>query len=244
MAGIDNQIANTRWGMFLKRLQSRIEIGKLRYYKRNPLEREGFDLVAGIYREEEGSLVASLLSGRKPVLFSPGELLNIWEHARILAGHGGAFAEVGVFRGASAKVICKAKGGTPLHLFDTFQGLPDQVSERDGRFKKGMFTASEQDVRERLISYSAVEIHPGVFPQTAEIVRDLRFSFVHLDVDLYSVTRSALEFFYPRMLPGGRILSHDYGQCEGVWTAFDEFIADKPETLQPMEATQVVLTKA
>jgi len=45
------------------------------------------------------------------------------------------------------------------------------------------------------------------------------------------------------MLPGGRILSHDYGQCEGVWTAFDEFMANKAEKLQPMEATQVLLIK-
>ena len=229
--------------MFLKRIISRIELGKLGYYKRNPLEKKAFDLVSEIYREEEGSMIGSFLTGRKPVLFSPGELLNIWEQARIMADHGGAFAEVGVFRGASAKMICEAKNKTPLHLFDTFEGLPDEVGGRDGRFKKGMFLANEKEVRARLSKYAAIQIHPGLFPETGEAVKDLKFSFAHLDVDLYSVTKKALEFFYPRMLPGGRILSHDYGQCEGVWKAFDEFMVGKPEKLQPMEATQVLLVK-
>ena len=243
MAGIDNQISNTRSGMFIKRIMSRIELGKLKYYKRNPLEKKAFDLVSGIYKEEEGSAFGSLFTGRKPVLFSPGELLNIWEQARIMTGHGGAFAEVGVFRGASAKMICETKGQTRLYLFDTFEGLPDQIGATDGRFKRGMFIANEKEVRKRLSKYPSVEIYAGIFPDTANAVKDIKFSFVHLDVDLYSVTKKALEFFYPRMLPGGRILSHDYGQCEGVWLAFDEFIADKPEKLQPMEATQVLLTK-
>jgi O-methyltransferase len=242
--GIDNQLSNTRVGMVIKRIVSRFELNKLKYYKRNPLEKKAFNLVSEIYKEEQGSIFSTIFGGRKPVLFSPGELLNIWEQSRIMSGHGGAYAEVGVFRGASAKMICEAKGKTPLHLFDTFEGLPNEVSDRDGRFRKGLFIASEQKVRQRLAKYPNVTIYPGYFPDTAMPIKDLKFSLVHLDVDLYSSTKSALEFFYPRMLPGGRILSHDYGQCEGVWTAFDEFMANKPEKLQPMEATQVLLIKS
>lgn len=245
MKGIDNQVANTRTGMLVKRAASRLELSKLKYYKRNPLEKGALTLVNEIYNEEQGSIFGTLFRGVKPVLFSPGELMNIWEQARIMSDHGGEFAEVGVFRGASAKLICEAKGNTPLHLFDTFEGLPDEISDQvDGRFKKGMFIASEKKVRERLSRYPSVNIYPGLFPETARPIEDIQFSFVHLDVDLYEVTKKALEFFYPRMLPGGRILSHDYGQCEGVWQAFDEFILDKPEKLQPTEATQVFLIKS
>lgn len=244
MSEIDNQIAHTRLGMLMKRFISRLELAKLKYYKRNPLEKKALGLVNEIYKEEQGSVFSTLFRGERPVLFNPGELLNIWEQARIMANHGGAFAEVGVFRGTSAKLICKAKYQTPLHLFDTFEGLPDEISESDGGFKTGMFATREKKVRERLSKYPAVEIYPGVFPDTAGAVKDIKFSFVHLDVDLYSVTKKALDFFYPRMLPGGRILSHDYGYCEGVWRAFDEFIVGKPEKLQPMETTQVLLIKS
>lgn len=244
MEKIDNQLANTRWGMFIKRIISQFELARLKYYKRNPLEKKILGLVKEIYKEENGSVLASLFNGKMPVLFDPGELLNIYEQARVMSSHGGVFAEVGVFRGASAKLICEAKGKTQLHLFDTFEGLPDKVSSSDKRFKKGMFIASEEEVRKRLSNYSNINIHPGIFPETAEVIKNLKFSFVHLDVDLYDVTRKALEFFYPRMLPGGRILSHDYGQCEGVWRAFNEFIADKPEKLEPMETTQVLIIKS
>jgi hypothetical protein len=243
MAGIDNQVSNTRIGMFIKRIVSRLELSKLKYYKRNPLEKKAHALVREIYKEEDGSIFSTIFTGRKPVLFSPGELLNVWEQARVMSGHGGAFAEVGVFRGASAKLICEAKGQTPLYLFDTFEGLPDNISGVDGRFWKGLFVASEQAARARLSKYPNVNIYPGLFPQTSGPIENLKFSFVHLDVDLYSSTKAALEFFYPRMLPGGRILSHDYGQCEGVWTAFDEFMADKPEKLLPMETTQTLIIK-
>ena len=35
-------------------------------------------------------------------------------------------AEVGVYQGVSAKLICEAKGDKELHVFDTFEGLPDK----------------------------------------------------------------------------------------------------------------------
>jgi hypothetical protein len=46
-------------------------------------------------------------------------------------------------------------------------------------------------------------------------VENEKFSFVHSDVDLYASTRSVLEFFYPRMLPGGVILTHDFATAHG-----------------------------
>ena len=243
MKSIDNKAANGRVGMFLKRISSSFELKKLRYYKRNPLEKKGVQFVKDIYKEEQGGWFSALCTGRKPVLFSPGELLNIWEQARIMCDHGGSFAEVGVFRGASAKIISQAKEETPLYLFDTFEGLPDSVGSSDERFKKGMFFANQKDVEKRLAKYPNIYIYAGLFPETAGDINKKHFSFVHLDVDLYQVTKEALEFFYPRMLPGGRILSHDYGQCEGVWSAFDEFFKDKQEKLEPMEATQVLVIK-
>ncbi|MFH1244035.1 MAG: TylF/MycF/NovP-related O-methyltransferase [bacterium] len=226
---IDDKLVNTSLVMLAKQIIARLELAKLGYYKRNPTEKTGVNLVKKIYHEE------------KNVLFYPGELLNVWTQALIMKDQG-AFAEVGVFRGASAKLICEAKGKTPLYLFDTFRGLPE-VGKKDARFKKGLFTADEQLVRQRLKKYPKVKIYPGYFPDTAGPISRLRFSFVHLDVDLQDSTNEALKFFYPRMIPGGRILSHDYGQNEGVWRAFNDFIKGKPEKLQPMETTQVLLIK-
>ncbi len=84
----------------------------------------------------------------------------------------------------------------------------------------------------------------GYFPQSATTLDpSLKFSFVHMDVDLYDSTLSSLNFFYERMLPGGIMLSHDYSILEGVRTAFHEFLSDKPEGLIELPTTQAMIIK-
>src|SRR5688500_6464098 len=48
----------------------------------------------------------------------------------------GAIAEVRVYRGASARLICEAKGAKPLLLFDTFEGLPEPTAADRGIHRK------------------------------------------------------------------------------------------------------------
>ena len=58
----------------------------------------------------------------------------------------GALAEVGVFGGGTARVICEVKGDRPLHLFDTFEGLP-APGEFDVSFKAGQYACDLPTVR-------------------------------------------------------------------------------------------------
>lgn len=141
----------------------------------------------------------------------------------------GDLAEVGVNRGGSAKLICEAKGSRDLHLFDTFAGLP-RPGERDCGtvFWEGQFAATQESVQRYLEHYPNVHFYKGLFPATAGPILKLRFCFVHLDVDFYEATRAGLAVFYPRMVPGGVLMSHDYNAA-GVRRAIDEFFADKPE---------------
>ena len=48
-------------------------------------------------------------------------------------------------------------------------------------------------------------------------------------MDLFEPTRAALEFFYPRMSPGGIFLIHDYLWSEGIRNTVQEFFAKLPE---------------
>lgn len=141
----------------------------------------------------------------------------------------GDIAEVGVYKGGSAKLICQTTNKL-IHLFDTFEGLPD-VGEYDSPilFHKGDYCCSLEIIKEYLKDYSNVSFYKGIFPYTAGPIKDKKFSFVHLDVDLYKSTIDSLEFFYPRMSRGGVILSHDYPTTKGVQKAFDEFFKDKTE---------------
>ena len=75
------------------------------------------------------------------LLLSLNEALILHSFARTQRQLPGAMAEVGVFQGASAKIMCEAKGTTPLHLFDTFEGLP-APGEDEPLFRRAACTAS------------------------------------------------------------------------------------------------------
>jgi hypothetical protein len=176
------------------------------------------------------------------------ERYNLWALARSVAGRPGALAEAGVYRGGSAKILCAAKGDAPLHLFDTFAGMPAVNPAMDGAFRAGDFADSTlAHVQKFLAAYPNVHFHAGIFPASAAALTDpeLVFKFVHLDLDLHASTRDALEWFYPRIARGGLLVSHDYGDVTvpGVKRAFDEFFRDKPEPVVPLWFSQVVVTK-
>ncbi|MCX6682557.1 MAG: class I SAM-dependent methyltransferase [Methanoregula sp.] len=156
----------------------------------------------------------------------------------------GDIAEVGVYKGGSAKIICAAKGDKHLHLFDTFEGLP-KVEDVDmvWPFYEGKFATSYQGVKDYLSTEYNVFFYKGIFPDTSGPVRAKSFSFVNLDVDTYESTRRCLEFFYTRMSTGGIIISHDYLTAPGVQKAFDEFFSDKPEPVIETAGSQCLVVK-
>lgn len=156
----------------------------------------------------------------------------------------GDIAEVGCFKGGSTKIICEAKGNKTLHVFDTFDGLPDLTPDDDEkRFHKGQYSSSIESVKHYLKQYDNVNFYKGFFPSTAGPVKDLNFSFVHLDVDLYKTTLEGIKFFYPRMSKGGVMISHDYIDTPGVKKAFDEFFLDMPVPVIEMSGTQCMVIK-
>ncbi len=163
------------------------------------------------------------------------EMYNIYRLVKQTAKTEGNIAEVGVYKGGSAKIIAETKGNKPLHLFDTFGGMPETDASIDSHSKGDFSDTSLAEVKKYLAGYSNVFFHQGFFPASIEGTNcaNLKYSLVNLDVDIYESTKSGLEFFYPRMTKGGVILSHDYNaiSCPGVKKAFDEFFADKPETV-------------
>lgn len=176
-------------------------------------------------------------------LFKPSELITIYYLASAQKTIPGDYAEVGVYRGNSAKIICEAKGEKPLYLFDTFSGIPYCDQRIDNRFLQRMFIANYQDVKKRLSGYPETYIYKGVFPSSAILVERKRFAFVHLDVDTHQSTVDSLHFFYQKLNSGGIILSHDYPSAAGVKRAFDEFFKDKPEAIAQLPLAQCMVIK-
>ncbi len=179
-------------------------------------------------------------------LLTSNEAFFVHSLARSQSRLSGALAEVGVFEGGSARMICETKGSNRLYLFDTFAGLPD-AGEYDTcahRSQPHLYACSLASVQSYLQPFPNVFFHQGLFPHSAgNVPEDEIFSFAHLDVDLYESTLACLKYFYPRMTPGGVILSHDYSILEGVRRAFSEFLHDKPEELIELPTTQCMLVK-
>jgi len=155
----------------------------------------------------------------------------------------GDIAEVGVYKGGSALLICELKGDRSLHLFDTFEGLPEIKKEDKGFFNKGEYKSSFEEVKQKFENKPNVFIYKGIFPDTSKPIEDKHFSFVHLDVDIYESTLNCLKFFYPRMNKGGIILTHDYALDNGVVKAFNEFFYNKPETTIQLLGSQCMTVK-
>lgn len=184
---------------------------------------------------------------RRELLLTPLEAAQLLYCVRATTHLGGDMAEVGVYRGASARVIRAGDTSRPLHLFDTFTGLPpttDADTEfRQGQFREGQFAADLDDVRAYLSDLSGLSFYAGLFPETGSPVSDRRFSFVHLDVDLYASTRDALAWFYPRLIPGAIMLSHDVASCEGPRRAFAEFRSAHPDPVLDLPGNQALVVK-
>jgi O-methyltransferase len=145
----------------------------------------------------------------------------------------GAVAEVGVWRGDASVVLQAAAPSRDLHLFDTFEGFPQEqldVPGADERFRD----TSAAAVRARLPGGALVHIHAGVVPDTLAEVAEVGFAFVLLDMDISAPTIASLEFFYPRLASGGFVFVHDYNSPESDHAgcrSLDGFLADRPERL-------------
>jgi hypothetical protein len=201
------------------------------------------------HKAKEDVRLLKKVSRQRRSLLTAYEAYTLLTSARSVQGLEGDMAEVGVFAGASAKILCEMKGEKELFLFDTFQGLPSNSAEDGNIHSEHQYSCSRESVERYLESYDHVHCFQGIFPDSANteaaarILDGRTYCFVHFDVDLYGSTKACLEYYYSRMVSGGIILSHDYSVLRGVKKAFDDFVGDIPEGLIEMPSTQCMIVK-
>src|SRR5689334_9943153 len=72
-------------------------------------------------RARTAEFIRRVLTMFSPMTMGVDEGYMIYSAVQRTSKVPGDVAEVGVFRGQSARIICEAKGEKVLHLFDTFQ---------------------------------------------------------------------------------------------------------------------------
>lgn len=170
--------------------------------------------------------------------YSLQEMLE-WVMKRSLEGD---VAECGCWKGHSSYMIAKILSDNSFkgtfHIFDSFEeGLSDktpedknvrfELSKKDIENEKKMFESTEGEVRDALSGFNFIKLYKGWIPERFSEADRCKFSFVHIDVDLYKPTLDSLAFFFPRLVTGGCIVIDDYGVTSfpGAKKAVDEFIA-------------------
>ncbi len=173
---------------------------------------------------------------------------------RLIAQRGieGDTAECGVRYGKGSFFFLSglAEPARRHHLFDSFAGLPevapiDRAPPGLRSWQAGDIAASEEVARRQLARFTNCEFHVGWIPEPFEAVAERSFAFVHVDVDLHRPTLDTLEFFWPRLVPGGLLVCDDYGfaSCPGATRAVDDFFAGRPECVLPIPSGQCLVWK-
>jgi O-methyltransferase len=119
----------------------------------------------------------------------------------------GFVAEVGVFKGTTARLFHQFLPDREILLFDTFEGFDERDinhHKEDSGSHAGGWKTSLESVQAFIGKSSLVKLIPGYFPDTAKDVDPSNaYALVHLDADLYNPQIAGLEYFYPRVVKGG-----------------------------------------
>ncbi len=126
--------------------------------------------------------------------------------------------EAGTGSGGSSRLLLnevKTHSQTrEMWLLDTFEGYQKVDSIRDGLHVQvnQCRCASFEDVQ-RLLHEPKVPVHliKGLIPATLAEIKETKFAFAHIDVNLHEPTYAALEYCLQRMVMGGVIVFDDFG---------------------------------
>jgi hypothetical protein len=177
-------------------------------------------------------------------------LTSVARQVRELPGN---VAEFGVYRAGCARMILETAGiapGTRYHLFDTFAGIPDAAltaREQEEGYAGRLADTSVEHVKDLLGPWrEALVFHVGDVFDTIPEADTGDLSLVHMDLNASAPTKLALEFAYPRLVPGGVIVFDDYGWDPTGYEqrdVIDEFCIRVPESLLALPSGQALLTK-
>jgi len=155
----------------------------------------------------------------------------------------GAVCELGVFHGQTSTFLWSllteldATDKHPLHLFDSFEGLPDCDKKMDGGMcGPGQMSVPEDKVKQSFLNrnFPVPPMHKGFFSDISDSEFPEKIAFAFIDADLYPSMLSGLQKVWPRLSKGAVVFLHDYAWegYPGTELAAHNFLADKVERVQ------------
>jgi len=137
----------------------------------------------------------------------PGDQHSVLIHALEQSLIDGLILEFGVYEGNSINIISEKLQDRKVYGFDSFEGLPTEWSGRhvkQGHFKK----ISLPKVNDNVILVKGW--FDDTVPEFASENKDKAISFLHIDCDLYSSTKTVFDNLKGNIRAGTIIVFDDY----------------------------------
>jgi len=190
-------------------------------------------------------------------------LISLYDQVKYLEENNisGDFVECGVWKGGCVGLMALANirfGGKHrnLHLFDSFQGIPEPKEGIDGDLALkqsiewsdggksgkmrplhgfydkfgGVGTLQENKVLlEKKIGYpqNQIQYHRGWFNETIPNSKIESIALLRLDSDWYEGTKICLENLVSKVVKNGFIIIDDYGTYDGCKKGVDEYFSNQ-----------------
>lgn len=206
--------------------------------------------------DEEDQAQKALAVIEDHTMTSYERMITLWNQVRYLdrAGIAGSLVECGTWRGGACGMMALAhraggKAWRTIHLFDSFEGLPEPDAKRDGarafQYASGKASgtltsidrcvgplADNQQLMHEIVEYpqELTCYHVGWFEKTVPLAKSVigPIALLRLDGDWYASTKICLEELWPLVPSGGIVVIDDYGHWEGCRKAVDEYLASLP----------------
>jgi len=151
----------------------------------------------------------------------------------------GDFVECGVNEGWMSLTICNYldfnKLAKSFYLFDTYCGIPlEQITDRE-RAESGErllamqhhYVECYERTKAKFAPYPRAVLVRGRIPETLTLPPIERVAYLHIDMNIAVPERAAIEFFWPKLVPGGVVVLDDYAfsSYEAQHDTMDEFAA-------------------
>ena len=179
-----------------------------------------------------------------------------YELYKLIVDLPGHVIECGVFKGASFirfatfRSILESQHSRRLIGFDAFGAFPQPEDVRDKAFVDEFESNAGQgipreDLERALLQkgFTNFDLVAGDINTTLADYCDghpeLRISALHIDVDVYEPTLTALRLLYPRVVPGGLLILDDYGTVAGETRAFEDYFSDQSPRLRKLPISHI-----
>lgn len=187
-----------------------------------------YDQIHGIKTDIDSALVARLYILRQLAKHQQNKNLN--------------FAEAGVFAGMSMHFVAEFCNARFIGI-DSFEGVSDPGTYDTDYFKTVKLDIPIDYAKRTTKNIKNIELYKGWIPDIFNQIEDLEYCYVNIDVDLYEPTKNSIEYFWPKIVPGGVLICDDYGSYKtiGARKAMNDFFGQ--ENLLELPTGQAIIYK-